>query len=61
VELIHLAQALRVPMAEVQVAWTEIPGSKVRLTSIAHIAFELAMVRVGYGSGAWRVAGAQER
>ena len=60
VELVHLAQSLKVPMAEVQVTWTEIPGSKVRVTSVAHIAFELAMVRLGYGTGAWRVAGPQE-
>ena len=44
----------------VQVSWTEIPGSKVRFTSIMHIAFELAMVRVGYSSGAWVVAGPQQ-
>lgn len=55
-----MAQALKIPMAEVQVAWTEIPGSKVRVTSIIHIAFELAMIKVGYGSGVWCVAGPQE-
>jgi len=60
VELVYLAQVLKVPMAEVQVAWTEIPGSKVRITSIVHIAFELAMVRFGYGTGVWTVAGPQE-
>lgn len=47
-------------MAEVQVTWTEIPGSKVRITSIAHIAFELAMVKLGYDTGLWSVAGPQE-
>jgi dolichyl-phosphate beta-glucosyltransferase len=60
VELVHLAQVLKVPMAEVQVTWTEIPGSKVRLTSIAHIAFELAMLKIAYGSGMWRVHGPNE-
>lgn len=48
------------PFPLLQVEWTEIPGSKVRVTSIAHIAFELAMVRLGYGSGAWRAAGPAE-
>ena len=55
VELVHIAQSLKVPMDEVQVVWTEIPGSNVRMTSIAHIAFELAMIKIGYGIGAWSV------
>lgn len=58
VELIKIAQTLHVPMHEVQVVWTEIPGSKVRLSSIAHIAFELAMIKAGYDIlGAWSVSG----
>lgn len=60
VELVKLAQSFKVPTAEVQVAWTEIPGSKIRITSIIHIAFELAMIAVGYGSGAWRAEGPME-
>ena len=36
-------------MAEVQVNWTEIPGSKIRVTSMAHMALELAMIKAGYG------------
>ncbi len=60
VELVSLAQTLKVPMSEVQVTWTEIPGSKVRITSIAHIAFELATIAVGYKSGLWRAEGPQE-
>lgn len=60
VELVSLAQSLKVPMSEVQVTWTEIPGSKVRITSIAHIAFELATIAVGYKTGMWRAEGPQE-
>lgn len=60
VELVKLAQSFNVPTAEVQVAWTEIPGSKIRITSVVHIAFELAMIAVGYGSGAWRAEGPVE-
>ena len=60
VELVYLAKQFKVPMAEVQVEWTEIPGSKVRITSIAHIAFELATIAVGYGTGAWQAQGPQE-
>lgn len=37
-------------MAEVQVNWTEIPGSKIRVTSMAHMAIELAMIKAGYAS-----------
>lgn len=56
VELVKLAQTLHVPMSEEQVVWTEIPGSKVRVTSIAHIAFELAMIKLGYDIlGTWSV------
>jgi dolichyl-phosphate beta-glucosyltransferase len=60
VELVKLAQSFNVPTAEVQVAWTEIPGSKIRITSVVHIAFELAMIAVGYGSGVWRAEGPME-
>ena len=57
VELVKIAQTLQVPMKEEQVVWTEIPGSKVRLTSIAHIAFELALIKCGYDiTKAWSVA-----
>lgn len=37
-------------MAEVQVNWTEIPGSKIRVTSMVHMAMELAMIKAGYSS-----------
>lgn len=48
-----LFTSLQVPMAEVQVTWTEIPGSKIRITSMAHMALELAMIKAGYsGEGA---------
>lgn len=47
-------------MAEVQVNWTEIPGSKIRPTSMIHMALELAAIRAGYGLGLWQVKGEQE-
>jgi len=43
------APIAQVPMAEVKVNWTEMPGSKIRVTSMAHMALELAMVQLGYG------------
>jgi dolichyl-phosphate beta-glucosyltransferase len=48
VELVKLGSLLGVEMHEEQVVWTEIPGSKVRLSSIVHIAFELLLIKVGY-------------
>lgn len=41
----------QIPMSEVQVHWTEIPGSKIRPSSMAHMALELALLKAGY-SGA---------
>mmetsp|Transcript_22815 Transcript_22815/g.58481 ORF Transcript_22815/g.58481 Transcript_22815/m.58481 type:complete len:339 (-) Transcript_22815:91-1107(-) len=48
VELTLLAQALSVPIEEVGVNWTEIPGSKIRVTSIMHMALELAGLQLAY-------------
>lgn len=42
-------------MIEVSVNWSEIPGSKVRLTSIMHMLFELVLIRLGYGLGMWKI------
>lgn len=53
VELVRLAQLTAVPMAEVQVTWTEIPGSKVRVLSMVRMALELAATLVGYSTGLW--------
>eukprot|EP00891_Asterochloris_glomerata_P007263 jgi/Astpho2/7263/e_gw1.00113.72.1_t len=48
VELIYLAQQLQIPVEEVQVHWTEVPGSKIRSTSILHMAWELLALLIGY-------------
>ncbi|KAJ6830855.1 dolichyl-phosphate beta-glucosyltransferase-like [Iris pallida] len=55
VELVYLCKHLNIPMIEVSVNWSEIPGSKVRLTSIIHMLFELVLIRLGYGLGIWKV------
>ncbi|KAF8757337.1 hypothetical protein HU200_010852 [Digitaria exilis] len=55
VELVYLCKHLRIPMVEVSVNWTEIPGSKVRMTSIMHMVFELLLIKVGYGLGIWKI------
>ncbi len=55
-----LRPAVQVPMAEVQVNWTEVPGSKIRPTSMVHMAMELAAIKLGYGLGLWAVRGEEE-
>ncbi|XP_072967839.1 uncharacterized protein [Typha angustifolia] len=55
VELVYLCKHLGIPMIEVSVNWCEIPGSKVRLTSIVHMLFELVLIRLGYGLGIWKI------
>ena len=55
VELIHLATRLQIPVKEVAVRWTEIAGSKIRATSIFHMAYEILLLLVGYiVVGMWR-------
>jgi dolichyl-phosphate beta-glucosyltransferase len=60
VELAVLAARFGIPIAEVSVGWAEVPGSKVRLSSIAHMFLELCALGVGYGSGAWAARGEAE-
>jgi hypothetical protein len=55
VEIVYLCKHLRIPMVEVSVNWTEIPGSKVHMTSILHMVFELLLIKVGYGLGIWKI------
>lgn len=55
VELVYLAQQLKVPMAEVQVNWTEMAGSKIRPTSVMHMAIELLTFKIAYSGGFWRL------
>ncbi|KAL6757247.1 dolichol-phosphate glucosyltransferase [Haematococcus lacustris] len=61
VELIWLADNLGVPLTEVSVQWTEMPGSKIRPTSILFMAFELLALKVAYQlGGLWHVASEAE-
>ncbi|KAJ0983997.1 hypothetical protein J5N97_002353 [Dioscorea zingiberensis] len=55
VEIVYLCKQLGIPMIEVSVNWSEIPGSKVRLTSVIHMLFELVLIRLGYGLGIWKI------
>lgn len=55
VELMYLCKRMGIPMVEVAVTWTEVPGSTLRATSVLHMLLELAYVRVGYGLGIWPI------
>ncbi|ONK78373.1 uncharacterized protein A4U43_C02F18100 [Asparagus officinalis] len=54
-EIVYLCKHLKIPMIEVSVNWSEIPGSKVRLTSVVHMLFELVVIRLGYGLSIWKI------
>lgn len=54
-ELLYLCKRLHFPVHEVAVTWTEIPGSKINLLSIAHMLLELLFVHLGYGLHIWEV------
>ncbi|KDQ19600.1 glycosyltransferase family 2 protein [Botryobasidium botryosum FD-172 SS1] len=55
VELLLLARMLRVPVAEVPVAWEEVAGSKIRLLwdSLGMLT-DLIVIRGNYALGRWR-------
>lgn len=55
VELLYLCNRLHFPVHEVAVTWTEIPGSKINLLSIAPMLLELLFVHLGYGLHIWEV------
>ncbi|KAG2485304.1 hypothetical protein HYH03_015978 [Edaphochlamys debaryana] len=56
VELLYLAEQLQIPVTEVSVNWTEIPGSKIRFTSILLMAMELLILKVAYQiTGMWTI------
>lgn len=56
VELIHIAQQLKIPVGEVHVRWTEVPGSKVKFHHIIQMAWELLLIKVGYSPlGNWDI------
>ncbi|XP_057523044.1 uncharacterized protein LOC130802936 [Amaranthus tricolor] len=55
IELVYLCKWFRIPMVEISVTWSEIPGSKVNLLSIPNMLWELALMSVGYRTGIWRI------
>lgn len=55
VELVYLCKRFGIPIIEISVNWSEIPGSKVNPLSIPNMLWELALMSVGYRTGMWKV------
>uniref|UniRef100_A0A7C9APB9 Dolichyl-phosphate beta-glucosyltransferase n=2 Tax=Opuntia streptacantha TaxID=393608 RepID=A0A7C9APB9_OPUST len=55
VELVYLCKWFGIPMVEISVTWSEIPGSKVNLLSIPNMLWELVLMSVGYRTGMWKI------
>ncbi|CAI0411946.1 unnamed protein product [Linum tenue] len=56
VELVFLCKQFGIPVQEISVNWSEIPGSKVNLLSIPNMLWELALMSVGYRTGMWKIS-----
>ncbi|KAJ4719870.1 dolichyl-phosphate beta-glucosyltransferase-like [Melia azedarach] len=54
VELVYLCKRFGIPMIEISVNWSEIPGSKVNPLSIPNMLWELALMSAGYRIGIWK-------
>lgn len=56
VELLYIAQQLRIPVVEVPITWTEIDGSKITpVISWIQMGCDLAMIWIKYTIGAWKI------
>ncbi|XP_059666248.1 uncharacterized protein LOC132312047 [Cornus florida] len=55
VELVYLCKWFCIPMIEISVNWSEIPGSKVNPLSIPNMLWEMALMSVGYRTGIWKI------
>ncbi|CAN1257542.1 Dolichyl-phosphate beta-glucosyltransferase [Linum perenne] len=55
VELVYLCKRFGIPMLEISVNWSEIPGSKVNLLSIPNMLWELGLMTVGYRTAMWEI------
>ncbi|KAF8402909.1 hypothetical protein HHK36_011001 [Tetracentron sinense] len=55
VELVYLCKCFGIPVIEISVNWSEIPGSKVNLLSIPNMLWELVLMSVGYRSHMWKI------
>lgn len=56
VELVYLCKWFGIPIIEISVTWSEIPGSKVNPLSIPNMLWELGLMSVGYRTGIWKIS-----
>ncbi|KVI06943.1 Glycosyl transferase, family 2 [Cynara cardunculus var. scolymus] len=56
VELVYLCKYFHIPILEISVNWSEIPGSKVNPLSILNMLWELALMSLGYRTGIWNIS-----
>ncbi|XP_076910255.1 uncharacterized protein LOC143567832 [Bidens hawaiensis] len=56
VELVYLSKYFKIPIIEISVTWSEIPGSKVSLLSILNMLWEMSLMSVGYRVGIWKIS-----
>lgn len=57
VEIVSIAQRLKVPILEAQVKWQEKEGSKLKILHVFHMLLELCTILAMYRLGFWRVTG----
>ncbi|KAF7270402.1 hypothetical protein GWI33_016636 [Rhynchophorus ferrugineus] len=56
VELLYVAQSIKIPIDEVSVTWTEIEGSKiVPVWSWVQMGIDLGLIWLRYAIGAWKI------
>ncbi|KAL9402496.1 hypothetical protein Peur_006345 [Populus x canadensis] len=55
VELVFLCKWFGIPVIEISVNWTEIPGSKMNPLSIPNMLWELALMSMGYRTRMWKI------
>nr|GFA75401.1 dolichyl-phosphate beta-glucosyltransferase [Tanacetum cinerariifolium] len=56
VELVYLSKFFHIPIVEISVTWSEIPGSKVSPLSILNMVWEMALMSLGYRAGIWKIS-----
>lgn len=54
-ELVYLSKYFGIPIIEISVTWSEIPGSKVSPLSIVNMVWEMGLMSVGYRAGIWKI------
>lgn len=55
-ELLYIAQTLKIPITEIAVKWTEIDGSKVTpVLSWIQMGLDLGLIWLRYTIGAWKI------